>query len=106
MAFSEKKIVSKGLGGFAAVCILSHTQTVELSDEFAPGKSHMLGKGSVHRSVSCFIPSLWFSFQEADPCNSRQTLIPRSREHWQLLMVKAFLSPLQFWEMVVLHQLH
>lgn len=30
--------------------------------EFAPGKSHILGKGSVHRSDSCFIPSLWFPF--------------------------------------------
>lgn len=65
MAFPEKKIVcktTKGLEGFAAVFILSHTQTVSLSVEFAPGKSHMLGKGNVNRSVSYFIPSLWFPF--------------------------------------------
>lgn len=30
--------------------------------EFAPGKSHILGKGSVRRSDLCFIPSLWFPF--------------------------------------------
>lgn len=63
MAFPEKIIVSKtmkGLGVFAAVCILSHSQTIYLSAEFAPGKSHILGKGSVHTSDSGFILSLWF----------------------------------------------
>lgn len=48
------------IGVFPAVYILSHSQTIYLSAEFAPGKSHILGKGSVHRSDSGFILSLWF----------------------------------------------
>lgn len=53
VVFPEKNTISKntkGLAGFATVCILSHSQTIYLSVEFAPGKSHTLGKGGVHSS--------------------------------------------------------